>query len=337
MDNLLETVKFIKTLDILTLIKNRNNAYFKYIAKGNQGFVYLFNYNNYAKIVVKISDISDRSQKELDIMKQIDSVVQNKHNFLQLYGSYKIKNKLILLMEYANYSFKQWLEKYHDDDVWYVFIFQYLTAVYDIQTNLKACHNDLHLDNILITHNSKPLNYNIGNCQYKLPNSEYIFIVTDWGMTESKLLPSKNTKMNTTEIDLCIKNNSDLYELSIIPNRIIMHNITNYYKLQDLIRIIKSHNDLGFESYIEQEKNDINKRLKTLPQYIKDKSLFRSIAYYGIERKYIKSTSIPEKNQTLKIPSEKIINLINNIYNDRNTLNVSDIINKYFANKYLVK
>jgi len=51
----------------------------------------------------------------------------------------------------------------------------------------------------------------------------------------------------------------------------------------------------------------VNKDLKSYPDKVKNKFLFRSIIYYALENDYINFSELPQIPGAMKLPSQKII------------------------------
>lgn len=80
-------------------------------------------------------------------------------------------------------TYTEWVKKEHSLSNWYNAFFQITTAIYVLQKYFNMTHLDLHSDNILVK-KVKPggyWSYIINGITYKVPNTGYIFYISDFG------------------------------------------------------------------------------------------------------------------------------------------------------------
>ncbi|AYV84083.1 MAG: serine/threonine protein kinase [Hyperionvirus sp.] len=187
-------------------------------------------------------------------------------------------------------------------------MFQFLTSVLTVQLILQAYHGDLKPKNIFykkLTNPSIKFHYKINNHSYTVPTFGYLYLLADFGNIQSLLL--KHNKLNADSIKLHIKNNLDLSHIIDLHKRIAVNAIEKIYNYNDLIKIITSKNDKYFALYLKNKQIEVNKDLKSYPDKVKNKFLFRSIIYYALENDYINFSELPQIPGAMKLPSQKII------------------------------
>ena len=94
---------------------------------------------------------------------------------------------LILMTELANGDLSNWLKSKPSIPELYNALFQILAGLYSIHKNGQVCNNDVKAQNILY-YNVKPGGYwvyNIFNKKYYIPNIGKLFIVNDFGVSET--------------------------------------------------------------------------------------------------------------------------------------------------------
>lgn len=237
MDNLYSTL-FNSKKDITI-----NNITYEYVGKGGQGVV--FKIDNYA---IKIIPKEKYQDKEYKIGLYLNNLLNGVSiNFIKVYDKIETDNYVIIKMDYVNGKFVNWMYKKHDDKEYLNMILQLLINLRILQNKINLYHRDMKPKNILY----KDLDTNI-NFTYELNNKKYtintniIFYITDFGHSISDITDDNisNNKYVTQD--------SDLYELSMLAQRIKVDRILNIYKLDDLIKIA-SRNE-HFKGYYENEK-----------------------------------------------------------------------------------
>jgi hypothetical protein len=153
--------------------------------------------------------------------------------------------------------------------------------------------------------------YELNNKKYTI-NTNIIFYITDFGHSISDI-----TDNNLTTNNKYVTHDSDLYELSMLAQRIKVDRILNIYKLDDLIKIA-SRNE-HFKGYYENEKKKIDEKMNTYPEFIKQKHLTRNITYFILENKLL-NVDISD------IMSEYIENILNSLLDD----DIDDVIDKLY-------
>ena len=275
-----------------------------YINKGAQGYVYSIQYEN-IKLALKIQLNMEEHEKYLTnyIIK-----LKNKPHIINIINIRSVKNFTFVLMDFYDGELWDWLKSSHTDKEWMLMVKHILLGIQFMQDKLKICHNDLKPKNIL----------------YKKKDTGYEFVIADFGW--ATILKSQN-RIQQESTKLCIENNTDFYNMQTLPKRIKVNWLIKYYNRQQLINIIKSNNDVRFDSYYNQEKKKIWKDLHKYPQKIKQIMLTKSISYYIIERRY-DIGNIPDKIKVQKLPSEKIIKFIEKVFSMKG--NIQDILDSNF-------
>jgi serine/threonine protein kinase len=302
MDNLYSTL-FNSKKDITI-----NNITYEYVGKGGQGVVYKT--NNFA---IKIIPKEKYQDKEYKIGLYLNGLLEEVSiNFVKVYEKIDTDKFIILKMDYVNGKFVDWIYKKHDDKEYINMILQILINLRILQLKINLYHRDMKPKNILY----KDLDTNI-NFTYELNNKKYtintniIFYITDFGHSISDITDDNisNNKYVTQD--------SDLYELSMLAQRIKVDRILNIYKLDNLIKIASKNEH--FKGYYDNEKKKIEEKMSTYPEFIKQKHLTRNIAYFILENN-IFNVDITD------IMSDKIQNILESLLND----DIDKIIDKLY-------
>lgn len=275
--------------------KSREPVYIKdvelnYINKGAQGYVYSIQYEN-IKLALKIQLNMKKEEKHLT-----DYIIKlkEKPHIVNIITMRIIKNFTFVLMDFYDGDLNDWAKTYHKDEIWIDMIKQILLGIQFMQDELQTCHTDLKPRNVL----------------YKKVNDKYVFIITDFGRSES--LKFTQSRLTPKEIHECITNNSDFYNISTFIKRIQIRWLLKQYNKKQLIEIIKKNNDVRFDSYYKQEKDKIWNTPGITSDTVKEMLLVKNIAYYIIERDY--NVELSDKIKIQKLPSKKIIKFMEKIF-----------------------
>jgi hypothetical protein len=312
--NIDKCISYVNNLNI----KDKNLTF---LGKGGQGTAYLLNTLLCGKIVIKISKNIPDTEKEILALKMCKQYIDNDitPNFLYYYDTINKNNMSYILTEYADGTLEDWIRVVHSDSEWRSFMFQFLHGVYIIQTLLKAYHSDLKPKNIFykkLKSKDSVFKYIIANDTYYVPTHGYLFMLADFGHIQSMLVGKP--KISNSTIQTHIDNNIDLEHIIELPKRILVSSLEKMYTKDQMINIIKDNKDEYFNNYLQSKTAQINKDLNKYPQFIKNKMILKSIAYYIIEKKYI--NNIPIDKQVKKLPSNKIINDISNIFAEKTSI-----------------
>lgn len=311
-----EIKTFIKTNIDLIIKKKYNGKNVRFIGKGGQGVVYLFNLNENCKnIVAKISKKTNVSVKEASVFNLITKLPDgtSSPNIIKSYGNLEINNYICLLMEKADGSLEDWIKVEHSFDQWKSLILQILLGVLFMQKILKMYHGDMKPKNILfksIPDKTSTLEYDIDNKHYSVKTYGIQILISDFGTAQTKLL--KNNILTNNEIDMHIKNNLDLEHLITFHKRIIVNLLENVYSYDDIIELIKEKQDKKFKEYLDLKTEETFKTLHKYPDHIKKAMILRSLLYYMLEHKYINVDEIPVMINS-KPPPQKIVDILENI------------------------
>jgi serine/threonine protein kinase len=301
---------------------NTENINFTFLGKGGQGSAYLMKSNNECGSgVIKVSKFSNMSTKEINILQKCKELIESNHvaNLLYYNGHLKLGNTYYIATEFADGTLEKWIEEVHTYDEWRSFMFQILHGIHIIQTKLKGFHNDLKPKNIFYKKiKDGYIRYDINGKSFHVRTFGFLFLIADFG--HMQIVNEKFNKLNNDTIQSYIDNNMDFKELEALPRRIIVNSLENYMNIDELVKIIKSKNDEHFDSYYKSSYENIYGKMKQYPEHVKTKMLFRSVAYYIIEKNYINVSEIPLKYQKNKLPPIKIIKEINDVFTRKDSI-----------------
>ena len=302
MDNLYSTL-FNSKKDITI-----NNITYEYIGKGGQGVVFKMN-----EFAIKIIPKEKYQEKEYKIGLYLNKLlINNTINFVKVYDKIETDNFIIIKMDYVNGKFVDWIYKKHTDKEYINMILQILINLRILQNKINLYHRDMKPKNILYKDLDTKVNftYELNNKKYTI-NTNIIFYITDFGHSLTNITDDNinNNKYITYD--------SDLYELSMLPQRIKVDRILKQYKMNELINIASKNEH--FKGYYENEKKKIDDKMKTYPEFIKQKHLTRNIAYFILENNLL-NIDISE------IMSKHIENILNSLLDN----DIDDIIDRLY-------
>ena len=327
-----------------TLIKNNDISY-TYISKGGQGVVYLINEKNCGGVVIKIirnTNMKKINESTYNDAKIFGSSCEKKGevyytkeckklidlsicpNFLYTYDSIKTQSYTIIISEFINGTLEKWVEEVHSEYEWMSMLFQIVYGVYCIQKKMTTFHGDMKPKNIFYKKidPSIVLQYKISDNVFDVYTKGYLFMISDFGHAIKC-----NSLNNKSLINLYIDQNKDLEHIVDLYKRILVSALIKMYTLDDIYKIIKDKKDIYFPEYLKKTKKDINNDLLNYPQHIKTKFLLKNICYYIVEKNYI--TDIPQKFQTMKLPSKNVIDFIKSWYG-LSIVHIFDLFYEYF-------
>jgi serine/threonine protein kinase len=303
MDNLYSTL-FNSKKDITI-----NNVTYEYIGKGGQGVVFKMN-----EFAIKIIPKEKYQEKEYKIGLYLNNLLNGVSiNFVKVYDKIECDNFIIIKMDYISGKFVDWMYKKHDDKEYINMILQILINLRILQNKINLYHRDMKPKNILY----KDLDTNV-NFTYELNDNKYtintniIFYITDFGHSISDI-----TDDNLITNSKYITYDSDLYELSMLPQRIKVDRLLKDYKFDELYKV--AYKNEHFKGYYENEKKKIDDKMKTYPEFIKQKHLTRNIAYFILENNLL---NVDISN----IMSENIEKILNSLLDN----DIDNIINKIY-------
>lgn len=247
-----------------------DNINYEYIGKGGQGVVYKT--NDYA---IKIIPKNKYNDKEYKIGLYLNTLLDTTSiNFVKIHDKIVTDNFVILKMDYVNGKFVDWIYTKHTDKEWYNMILQILINLRILQLKINLHHRDMKPKNILCKNldTNVKFTYELNDKKYTI-DTNIIFYITDFGHSVSDISDSVNNNY--------VSRDSDLFELSNLPQRIKVDKILKEYKLDDLIKIASKNEH--FKGYYEDEKKKIEEKLKTYPDFVKQKHLTRNITYFILE------------------------------------------------------
>lgn len=336
--------KLVSSLDfkyVIRLLRNRRpweqtlsdkKERIRFLGKGGQSSVYLVESPACGDIVVKVVEKKDNTKREIQLVPRIKRLVDDFicPNFLYYYGVRHVGPNALILCEYADGSLEDWLRTQHSYAEWRSFLFQFLVAVRCLQTVLLTYHNDLKPKNLLYKRLARPdtiFEYQVADQQYRVPTHGYLHMVTDFGHAQSLLLP-KNA-MNQEQIKGHIRDGDDLTHIVTLHKRILVNAIEKVYTFQDLSKLIEEQRDEYFAGYLRNERARIDRDLSKRPGWQRDKMLYRSVAYYVVEKGYINHSSIPEASLPMKLPPVEIVDEISHWTDHRDVGEILATFNEY--------
>lgn len=314
----MDTVNSIKNMtisNITTLIKESNditinNINFSFLGKGGEGNVYKL---GLLPIAMKIYRKKSHKNKEIYILKKLNLLSKDDtcNIFLKTHADLNMFGYPVLFMEIVDGSLENWVEYEHGYNEWICMIIQVLCGLVILQNKLKLFHTDMKPKNILFKKVDKyVINLFINNKNLSF-ESEYTFMISDFGHAQS--LYFNDNKMEKTTIEENIKKNSDLDQLASFHKRLAVSIITKKYTLDEILEIAKD--DDFFNSYVIWIKNEIEKDMSTYSPKIKNHMLVRDLSYYLLEKNYIDIEKLSNKTDNPKIflPSKNIINVLESL------------------------
>ena len=302
-----------KIININKSVDIGDNIKLNLIGKGGEGVVYcidkyaikfyLPNDGWYAK---RYSNMGN--EKEMFILKETSKLVDKNvtNTFVKIYEILNIFNRKVVIMDLVDGDLEDWTSHEHSHNKWTNIIFQILYATFVMQQCLKIYHYDMKPKNILFKKiPTSTFEYVIKTAtkEHKfIINTDVIFMISDFGLS-STLLNKKNAFLPET-IQLSIDNNLDLHNLSILHIRQAVTLMEKTYTLDEVIKL--GNGDKHLMSYYEDKKRGIHKKMRKFPKKIQYSMLFRAMAYYVIEKNYIKISDIPNDKKYIIFPPKEI-------------------------------
>ena len=291
MENFIHNL-FITKKDYINKINNYFIEY-KYLGKGGTGVVYREKINESEKkfsiSAIKIIPKNKFNEEEYNIGLYLNDLINvDSINFIRLHEKKEFNTPfgiyIVLKMDLVDNNLAEWSKTLHTDKEWYECIFQILINLRILQKKINLFHRDMKPKNILLKNMDKEVDFT-----YELNNKFYpvsfktIFYITDFAHSLSDL--KSNTKLNTKLNTFYSTLDSDLYELKNLPQRLRVDKLIKKYNLKELIKIAEQSE--YFKGYYTEEKKKIDEKLKTYPNFIREKHLARNITYFIIENNLI--------------------------------------------------
>jgi hypothetical protein len=297
-----------------------NNKKYQYIGKGGDGVIYRLN-DRAIKIYLKY-DINS-IVKDFYVVGILQELKKINMNVIQIDNYYLSLSNPVMIMKYMTGDLSKWStemiqnkESLSDDELeknWLSMIFQ-VSYGFRFLNKIGILHNDGKPKNIMyektdIVNYSKDKykNYTINGKEYKIPIN-YIFKIADFGAVQLK--GSSLNKLSDFEISSAIEKREDLRELSRIIFRLLVDFANRTYNLKDILRYVEKDN--AYKIYYKEQKRDISEKLKTYSRKVKDRFLFRSLLYYGLENNVLDQSVIINKF-SLIMPSKKVLKLLDSL------------------------
>jgi hypothetical protein len=307
MDNIIDNL-FKSKKDI-----NIDNIKYKFIGKGGTGVVYKVINKTEEPYAIKIIQNNKFNPNEYKIGLYLNGLLNGESiNFIRTFDKIQYEKYIVLKMELLEGDLIKYAEEYHTDNEWFMCILQVLINLRMLQQKINLFHRDMKPKNILFKKYSNQINftYNLNSKQYQI-NTQTIFYITDFAHSKSDL--------NQTEFITDYETfDNDLYELRNFPQRLKVNKIIKDYKKDDIIKLASKSE--YFKGYYEEEQKKIYNKLKSYPDYIKEKHLIRNLAYFIIENNLIKIDISEIMSENVEIVFNKLLdddidNVIDIIYN----------------------
>ena len=288
--------KIIKNLFISKKDTIIDSNEYKFIGKGGTGVVYRVNLETKnvnletknvnletnTPFAIKIIPKEKFNPNEYKIGLYLNSLLDNTSiNFIKTLDKTEYDEYIVLKMDLVDTSLAEWSKTYHTSNEWYLCLLQILINLRILQQKINLFHRDMKPKNILVKTFENVINfkYELNSKEYEI-NTNTIFYITDFAHSQCDLNQTKFiTNYDTTD--------NDLYELRNLPQRLKVDNLIKQYKNKDDLIKIASQSEY-FKGYYEKEKEKILTKLKSYPDFIKDKHLIRNISYFIVENNLIK-------------------------------------------------
>jgi hypothetical protein len=258
---------------------------YSFIGKGGTGVVYKvtnLNETNSKPIAIKIIPKKKFNPNEYKIGIYLNSLLNDTSiNFIKMLDKTDYDEYIVLKMDLVDTSLVEWSKQFHSDEEWILCIFQILINLRLLQQKINLFHRDMKPKNILVKTFEKEIKftYEINSKEYEI-KTDTIFYITDFAHSHCDLNQT-NFITNYDTID------NDLHELRNLPQRLKVDRLVKLYKNKDILIKIANKSEF-FKGYCEEEKKKINIKLKSYPDFIKEKHLIRNICYFIVENNLIK-------------------------------------------------
>ena len=322
--NIEQNIEQFFTDDIITSLfiskkdSEHNGINYKYLGKGGTGVVYKILKNN-ENIAIKIIPNNKYNDNEYKIGLYLNSILNiSTINFIRIYQKISLSEYQIILMEYIEGKFTDWILESHTDKEWLNCILQIMINLRLLQQKINLFHRDMKPKNILFKNSTSNTDYT--DYEYELNNKKYkldttnIFFVTDFAHSLTSLNDNNNNNSKSDYNNL----DNDLYELKSLPQRLKVDQMMKEYKYEDLFKI--ASNSTYFKGYYKTEKDKIDQKLKLYPENIKRKHMMRNICYFIIENNLLK-IKINSMSSNIELILESILDddidiTIDRLYNE---------------------
>lgn len=289
---------------------------YKYLGKGGTGVVYKIKEDqDYAIKIIPKTKYNDKEYKiglYLNKIINIDSI-----NFVRIYDKIETESFVVLKMDYIPGKFTNWIMEKHTDKEWMECILQIIISLRILQQKINLFHRDMKPKNILFKTVEEPIEFEYenpaNNKKYKITTST-IFYITDFAHSTSNITKEEDNKLYESLYD---NEDSDLFEIKNIPQRLKVDKIMKEYKYNELHKIASKSE--YFTEYYNEEKNKIEQKLKSYPTFIKEKHLTRNITYFILENNLITVDLSNIMSKDIEYLFETLLdddldNIIDNIY-----------------------
>ena len=315
----------------------KKNKDLQLIGEGVLGQIFIASSTKCGSIVIKKFKNDNKNEylyREVFFMLLIKNLILKNicPNFIFLIN----KTNNLIVMEYADGNISNIYKQENinlNKDFLYILNFQILISILAIQKMIFTVHNDLHLENIFFkkinNDKIKIFEYNINGNKFYIPNNGYLFILSDFGNSQSLLLNRNKNWFDYKVINEMIINNEDFKHLKLIFYKNIQWYILKNKKINsidELFNLITNKDKINnyYNELIEKYKNDNKKIL--------EKMIIYTLSINLLDYKQF----IEKKDVDYYIYSDEFKNFIDNIYNAND--DIFNIINNNFQNfKYLDK
>lgn len=150
---------------------------------GNGSFGSVYNVKGVKKLVAKVSDNNEYTQREI----VCNTILANYgySGICNFYFSFLAGNKVVSVFEKMKYTLNETIRTMNEYEIEYC-IFQILTTLYELQENFEFTHYDLHTCNVMLNTTRNTEHYHkFGEKTYKF-DSKYNSKIIDLGMCHMK-------------------------------------------------------------------------------------------------------------------------------------------------------
>lgn len=333
MDNISHRIYLLDTLS--DKVKDNNDCFKKnliLLAKGGSGEIfkkYIIHRNTEIEMALKFVNTDkffhykkynykNKTWKEYIILKKCNKLIkQHVTQHLPIIYDMNVceqNNTAIFYNELASGDFLDWCQQPHSDIEWKSLLFQVWIAVYCLQIKLQLVHNDLRISNILFHKTEKSnayIKYTINNTNYYLPNTGYVFMISDFG--SAHMVEYEHNSNNIKIIEAKIKLNTDLHFFHDLYNRLQVLILYDRYTLTELTSLFTSDKDLKYYNEIKQE---VTTRFSKSGRF--DEKFKIGLIYYLMENNKLGTIEFDKHKDKFHLPPPefaKILQELNTKYN----------------------
>jgi len=212
-----------------------------------------------------------------------NSLLKNRkdNNYPKFIKNFYDKRILFQLNELANGDFKNYIEHYHNNELFILnAISQIFISLMFFHNTIKAFHSDAHFGNFLF-HKVKPggyFHYNIHGVDYYLENIGYLWVIWDFGLIRNFKDPTKVHRLLLTPIIydymcimyFCINKNNNTNDglIGYVDNKYIFNDKINTFISTVNNNVIKKYkNNVDVNDFALLENDLLIEMCKYIPTF----------------------------------------------------------------------